>query len=155
MWPSVFWLADGIWSLLNSSVLPQSIFHFYLMSFPVPAIELNLTCSVKFQSNTAFRAKGSVFVSPDHRISLNQIAAFPIRLGQTLGDSTFLPLFHLWTVFTSIVSCSLSGRTITIVNVLQCFHYYEHYVLEDSHLFHLLSHFKGWLSMCSELCTTT
>lgn len=75
--------------LLNSSVLSHSIFPFYLMSFPVPAIELNLACSVKFQSNIALRAKGSVFVSSDHRISLNQIVAFPIRLRQIQGDSSF------------------------------------------------------------------
>ncbi len=46
-----------------------------------------------FQSNTALRFKGSFLVSSNHRISLNQIVAFPFCLGQTLGDSTFLPPF--------------------------------------------------------------
>lgn len=160
MW-LIFWPADGIWSPSRPTeflyIIPIHFFPFYLMSFPIPAIELNLACSVKFQSNIALRAKGSVFVSSDHRISLNQIVAFPIRLRQTQGDSSFLPPFHethLWTVFAFTVSCSLSGRAITTV-ALQCFHYSEHYVLEDSHIFHLLSYFEWWLSLCSELYSTT
>lgn len=82
-------------------------FPFNIMSFLVPAIILNLACSVRFQSNTALRFKGSFLVSSNHRISLNQIVAFPICLGQTLGDSTFLPPFLMGHICECICFCGL------------------------------------------------
>ncbi len=70
------------------------------MSIIVSALKLNLVCEVSVK--TAFRYKGSVLMSSNHRNSLNQIVAFPICLGQTLGGSNFLPPFLMRHIFECI-----------------------------------------------------